>query len=342
MNFLPAGPRLELLKIALEVDPCKAADQWKAWLNYGLQPDPRLLPLLYRRLSGATGRRAYRYHWTRNQRLARTAAQAIDLLQRSSVRVIVLKGLALACSQVLELGSRPMNDFDLLISAEQRSLAVDVLQAHGWQAQGRLPEISAQHALEFCNASGESLDLHWHASATCCWTGADSGFWRRAVPLSIQNVETLTLAPSDMLLLVCLHGARDGSHPLGWSSDAGLLLSQAIDFTSFVEEVGRRRASLSLLLTLGFLAQHFPTRVPLHLLGELQNIRVTMVDRLYFWSKLRGGHGWAFWAGPILDFLRGERTGILEFFRRRWNLSSKWELPGHAWHRLQSRRTHRQ
>jgi len=42
---------------------------------------------------------------------------------------------------------------------------------------------------------------------------------------------------------------------------------------------------------------------------------VTLVDRLYFWSKLRGGHGWAFWAGPILDFLRGERTGILEFFR---------------------------
>ena len=341
--FLLEGQSILLFKAAFEPDRAVAVEYWQKWREQNTLDAcehrlHRLLPLIYRQLEKSTIdpsdlailRGVYRYNWARNQMLARSAAEAIQALQSASVEVLVLKGMALAHTAYADLGIRPMQDFDLLIRPEQRPLALRVLEQHGWKPTYQVPEISAQHACELKNRLDHQLDLHWYANSQCCWPEIDQGFWLRSQPFTLQGVLTRTLAPGDQLLQVCLHAAKDGVEPSGWPADASILLRHTPDLSAFLQEARQRRSVLSLYLTLRHLRQALQAPVPEWLLQELRNTPVSWMDRIYYWSKIRGGWGWSFWLTPLLDYLRGERRGFLHFLRRRWGLQRIRQIPGHA------------
>jgi len=194
------------------------------------------------------------------------------------------------------------------------------------------------HGCEFKNDLGHNLDLHWYASNQCCWPGIDDGFWSRSQPFQLQGVETRTLSPGDFLLHVCLHGAKDGVEPLGWATDACILLEQPLDLTAFVLEARQRRCVPGLRLVLNHLKEVLKAPVPPWLLQQLETCPVSWVDRLYFWCKIRGGRSWSLLLQPVLDYLRGERTGFLDFLRRRWGLQRRRQLPGHVLERIRLKR----
>ena len=342
--FLPEGVHLELLRAAFHNHPL---EHWQRWRRHTTLDAcefrlHRLLPLVFRRLEKEAIdpadlkilRGVYRFNWTRNQLLARAAAEIIEALQAASVQVLVLKGMALAHLNYPDLGTRPMNDFDLLIHPEQRPLALQILEQRGWTPSHPLPDVSAHHGCEFVNAKGQQLDLHWYANSQCRWSQVDDGFWSRSQEMALKHVRTRTLCHSDMLLQVCLHGAKDGVDPVGWSSDACQLLLQAPDWSVFLHEARQRRVVLSLALTLGHLQQNLGASIPAWLLRELRDTPVPWVDRLYYLCKIRGGFGWSLWLQPVLEYLRSDRQGFLHFLRKRWGLKRVRDIPGHLAMRL--------
>jgi len=342
-HFLPEGDHILLLKAAFEPDRVVAAQHWLRWREQNTLDAcehrlHRLLPLIYRRLEKAPIdnadlailRGVYRYNWTRNQLLARSAAESILALQNAAVDVLVLKGMALAHVGYADIGARPMQDFDILIKPEQRPLALQVLAQQGWKPTYPVPDVSAQHACELKNELGHLLDLHWYSNSQCCWPEIDRDFWLRSQPFKLQGVLTRTLAPGDLLLQVCLHAAKDGVEPVGWPADAIVLLHQSPDLSAFLQEACQRRSVLSLHLTLHHLREALKAPVPEWLLQQLRNTPVPWIDRLYYWCKIRGGWSWSFWLTPLLEYWRGERRGFLHFLRRRWGLQRIRQIPGQA------------
>lgn len=357
----PCAQELDLLKAAYAIEN-ESTGAWRRWrqrnpLESMHYLSRRLLPLLSRKLKPETLpredflllRALYRYHWTRNQLLTRTASAILGDLQGAGVETLVLKGLALAHLVYRDVGARPMNDFDVLIHPQQREQAVKVLSQQGWTPSQVLPYLSAMHGCEFQNAQGQRFDLHWYATAESRWSGADDDFWADSVPLSLGQIETRALSPTHMLLHILIHGVKvTEADPSFWVSDACTLLHfcPQFDWRRFLDSARERRVVLSALLGLEYLRQTMGCEVPDWVSEELAATRVSLSDRLYHATKVRCALGWLGLARPYLDYLRTDRPGwgfnvlgFCDFLRRRWQLQSVFQMPGYilrgVWRRLQ-------
>jgi len=158
-------------------------------------------PLLYKRLHAVeeipvrireTLRQAYLRNTVRNVRLYHGIAKIIRLLSEAHIPVIVLKGAHLAERVYGDPGLRSMDDMDLLIKKSDLPQSQKLLRRAGYYtAQSRFP-----------------LDIHWTLDFSVPDFRVDMDqVWARAHSAKIGGVETLVLAPEDLLLYLCLHFA---------------------------------------------------------------------------------------------------------------------------------------
>jgi hypothetical protein len=144
--------RGEALAHAAMRPPGEALEAWRRWRTSGLDPrrDPvalRWLPLIGWNLqhtnldsaSRALFREALQGMWASNVRLLDAAAPVLDALAAAGVRVMLLKGAALALTVYETPGLRPIGDVDLLVDPGQAPAAVDLLAAHRWRPLRRRP-----------------------------------------------------------------------------------------------------------------------------------------------------------------------------------------------------------
>ncbi len=159
-------------------------------------------------------------------------------LEQHNLRVLVLKGMALAHLLYPEPSLRPSSDIDLLIASADQSRAEALLQALGY-AKVAVHTFEASfyrqvEALEY------RLDLHWKLS--------DSPFfgplfdfedmYGRALTLGRLGTFAKGLELTDALLHACIHlvGHREWDH-LIWLLDIDLLVGRLTEseFEIFVE-----------------------------------------------------------------------------------------------------------
>jgi hypothetical protein len=146
--FWPTECQRLLLQTAL-LPRDSALEAWTEWRSrYDFFDHPhgdgafKLYPMVYKRLV-AEGvdepllprlKGIYRYWWSANQRLFGMAANLLELMHRSAVRTLVLKGGAICPLYYKDVGSRPMSDIDVLVRLDQVGRALTVLQHAGWRA----------------------------------------------------------------------------------------------------------------------------------------------------------------------------------------------------------------
>jgi len=217
----------ELLLRAALLQGKNSIEAWEKWksstdINQLDLGSHRLLPQLYRNLhvQGVKDRLLekfkgiYRRTWCDNQLLFHEVSALLRSLGDAGIETIVLKGAALALLHYRDCGLRPMNDFDVMVHVEQRSAAIDLLRKLGWTPIPRSPEgvtetyLSVVNSHGFTHIAGRECDLHWHLFPECCQVDADNDFWEQAVPFEIHDVLSRSLAPTDQLLHVCVHGAE--------------------------------------------------------------------------------------------------------------------------------------
>lgn len=338
----PASDDRELLQAAFAPLP-QAQQAWQNWRSrHTLEAchyvSHRLLSLIGRRLPRESIpvrdqhllRGLYRYHWTRNQLLTRSAVSILSSLQQAGVETLILKGLALAHLVYRDVGVRPMNDFDVLIRPAQRELAVATLERCGWQPSHPLPDLFAWHGCEFRNAEEQRFDLHWFSTDESRWLGADDDFWQHSRPFPLPGVETRAPDPAHLLLHCLIHGVKvSEADPVVWVTDACAILDSVPDlnWSLFLESARIRRVVSTVRLGLQYLQERMSRPFPEWVLGELSSTPVCLTDRLYYHTKIRCHTGWTALARPYLDYVRTERprwggdlVGFLNFLRRRWQL----------------------
>jgi Uncharacterised nucleotidyltransferase len=194
----------------------------------------------------------------RNLYLANELVTIADLLAGKGVPAIVFKGPTLAALAYPEPGLREFSDLDILVRPAAIARARQVLIAHGYRpscSDSRAVQSPVFRAYEetFVAASGVTvLDLHWHLLPHYIgFLDADS-LWDRARHIELHGHRLTTLATEDLLLFLCVHGAKHGWPLLSWICDlAGLVhRNPKLDWQALMSRSQSVRSRRSLLLGL--------------------------------------------------------------------------------------------
>ena len=298
-HFLPTPEQELLLKAAL-LDGDAAAESWLAWrerinienVDFASQ---RLLPLLHHRLVslGVSHADLQRYQsvarfiWLDNHLRIRQIQEILRLLKKAGIAAMPLKGFALASLYYGDFRLRAMNDFDVLVPTDRAADACHALMAVGWRPanqdllhSGRC--WSTRHAIQFQDAQGYEIDLHWHVLYECCWPDADDAFWRHAQPLQLGAMPTRTLSDTGHLLHACLHGGRPNDvPPIRWIADAIMILRKGgVDWDRLLEQGKAFDLVHRLQRTLGYLHRTFPGALPGGVMAKLESMPPSRRERV--------------------------------------------------------------
>jgi hypothetical protein len=346
----------ELLLQAALLQGKNSIEAWERWkssvdiehLDIGSH---RLLPHLYRNLHNqgvedplmGKFKGVYRRTWYDNQLLFHHVSTLLSSLRDAGIETIVLKGAALALLHYKDSGLRPMNDFDVMVHAEQTSAAIALMRELGWNPMPRSPEALTESYLSIVNShgfvhnAGRECDLHWHLFPECCQADADKDFWEQSVPFQIHNVPTRSLTPTDQLLHVCVHGAEwNPVPPLRWVADAMMIMKTApIDWDRLIAQARKRRLILPLRDTLDYLHSKLAAAVPSGILPSLHNIPASRLELAEYKYKTENYESKPLGYLPVLWFRylrfegsdRSKLFGFVNYLQRFWGADHIRQLP---------------
>jgi Uncharacterised nucleotidyltransferase len=294
----------------------------------------RLLPLLYRNLSGQGVddpelerlKGVYRHSWYANHMLFHEAGVLLSLLEQADIDTMVLKGGALARLYYSAPGTRPMGDVDVLVRRRQVRQAIDVLEQNGWKLDAAGPIegfLPTHHSCGCSHPRGRNLDLHWSP----LWQPTDEqSFWDYAIPLEIGGAQTRALCPEDQLLHLCVHGVSWEMRRPYWAADAILLMRSRqgkLDWLRLLEQARTNELSLALEHGLRFLRDDLDLDIPSTVLEQLSATPRSRSERFAHRMALAPCRG----VGPLLNWTRYRRVAVRE--------GSRATLPGFATYQQQ-------
>jgi hypothetical protein len=343
----PTQDQILVLRAALlDVDEALAA--WTRWrvassLDKADRGSIRLFPLVYRNL-GAAGlpepdlsklKGAYRATWFRNQLILQRAAEVLQALHDAGLRTMLLKGVALIAAHYPDVGTRPMDDIDVLVPADQHKHALAVLERVGWSYEPD-PGVGGRpaHAVALGDRRGWSLDLHRYALAQ---PEPDDELWAKSTEIELLGVPTRTLCPADQLFHVAAHGARwNAIPPVRWLADAVAIersSGESLDWHRLVAEATRRRTTVALEAALRRLRDAVAFDVPEDVLERLRKAPKAPLER---WTHraVTGPMGGGAWAPVLLDqYNHASRVDpsvrLTPFLQDHFNVRTRRHLAGH-------------
>jgi len=229
-----------------------------------------------------------------------------------------------------------MNDFDVMVRVKQTPAAIDLMKKLGWNPIPRSPEALTESYLSIVNShgfthnSGRECDLHWHLFPEGCQADADNDFWDHSVPFHVHGVSTRSLAPTDQLLHVCVHGAEwNPIPPLRWVADAMMIMKTSlIDWDRLIAQAQKRLLILPLRDTVDYLHHQLSAPVPPEILQSLHKMQASRLERAEYKYKTENYESKPLGYLPVLWFrylrLEGgngspyKLLGFVKYLQRFW------------------------
>lgn len=198
--------------------------------------------------------------------LASRLADLVDALAARGVTVVPFKGPALASRLFGHHAARCPGDLDLLARRDDVSTICEVLEKNGFVDAARAPGApeltTSQHRiyrlvqcehLYVRESDGTIVEPHWALSQRALAVDVDyAAMLDRAHPCVVHGRAMLALAPADLLLALCVHGAKHHWERLAWVRDVAALLhgEPAVDLEGCLDEAGRAGCRRIVLLGL--------------------------------------------------------------------------------------------
>ena len=214
---------------------------WSALLRHALRHG--VMPLLYRSLSSTCPdavpkffleqlRDSFYANAAHNTLFARELLSLLRLLETHGIPALPFKGPALAASVYGNPALRQFGDLDILVREHDAERARDFLLSKGYKcltqiSPANVSRISSRsQGVRIGSQDGKILvELHW---AITSWTFFfplnPEHLWERLETGSFEDTPVRTLAPEDLLLILCVHGAKHYWSKLGWICDVAELL----------------------------------------------------------------------------------------------------------------------
>jgi Uncharacterised nucleotidyltransferase len=264
-------------------------------------------------------------------------------LRGARIETIVFGGAALVTRYYRGLGVRPIDAPAVLVRPGQRQDALTVLMHAGWAiagSSGRSQRLQPREARD-----GRIAALHWRLPVEFELAGdheSEEEVWRDADASDVQGAPTLTLNPSDELLLTCVGGTRSSSTSnVQWIPDAMTILQVSgsdFDWETLIGKAVRLRRTLPLLEALQYLTEAFHAPIPPWALNKLEATSVSRRERLAQRISGRGGRilgnlpttvGAHVVASQDQSVLRAVLT-LPNFVRAEWGIDRVSQLPAAA------------
>jgi hypothetical protein len=195
-----------------------------------------------------------------NLLLAGELIKLLDLFQQHGIAALPYKGPSLAVAAYGDLSLRHFNDLDILMPKAHILAAKDILMSLGYQPQQQL----ANHAEEmehlqwdcqynFFHPEDILVELHWRIRSRNFPFGARfDDLCKRKVRTSLAGASVETIAPEDLVIMLCVHGAKHRWDRLNWICDIAHLMERekALNWSRIWDEATRLRCERVLLLGL--------------------------------------------------------------------------------------------
>ena len=291
----------------------------------------------------------------RNQLLAEELARLLGLFSEAGIRVVPLKGVALAQSLYGDTAARVCADIDLLVPPASLAQAIELILAAGYRNEVSDPYFSklvlrhGRHFNAVRDGRGVSflVELHWelvqHSS-----TDADAvaDLWRESLPGSFFGAPAFSLSPEWEFLYLSIHAVDHEWRSLKWLSDIHEVVSSGrISWARVAEKAERFEIDLPVRQTLAVSSHLLETPMP----EQYSTVTLPAGVRLFpfmvaaddpknafafrhlrllprLWDKVRYFSSIVFAPRPAdLDFLRlPPALGFLYYVLRPPRLACKW------------------
>jgi hypothetical protein len=221
-------------------------------------------------------RRYLQAHAFNNLFLTRELIRLLGLLEKEGISAIPWKGPVLAATAYGDIALRQFADLDILVRERDAIQAKDLLLSAKYrlQYQGSTENEAAYHnARKVCELVREDgrivVELHWAiTSQTFPFRLDPASLWENIETVSLEGAPVCNLSPEDLLLVLCVHGAKHHWGKLMWISDIAEVLrtySHEIDWTWLTQRAdslgGARMLLLGLLLAHDLLGANLPDEI---------------------------------------------------------------------------------
>jgi hypothetical protein len=169
----------------------------------------------------------------RAKTLTAALLDVLDAFGASGIRGIPFKGVVLAEQAFGSASARICGDVDIILPPTDVRRADAIMQALGYKPESpALPQtgiaefLSKEYHITYVREDGRAIvEVHWNFGHDRLRAALDvRPFLDRAIPFPFAGRAVPALAPEDLLVILCLHGAKHGWDRLKWVFDiAGLL-----------------------------------------------------------------------------------------------------------------------
>jgi hypothetical protein len=226
--------------------PEASLDEWSRLLN--LLHAHWIIPFVYRKIGSLSQecvppetitdemRQTFLVSCVRSVHMERQLQEIIEAFLDQGVRVLVLRGPALAFSLYDDPAMRPSGDLDLLVIPEHVVQARDILESLGYRCLARRFETARDFFREECFVHQENpenkfpVDLHWvHWELHPFFKGSEKvdieDLFERAWKVETPTLAFETLHPVDYLIHSAIHLVmiHKNEMRLSWIYDTALL-----------------------------------------------------------------------------------------------------------------------
>jgi hypothetical protein len=226
--------------------PAVSLDEWSKLLDF-LRSN-WMIPFFYRKIGSLPQesrppesitdemRQIFLLSVVRSLHMERQLQEIIEAFKEQSVRVLVLRGPALAFSLYPDPAMRPSSDLDLLVMPEQVIQARGILKSLGYACLAKRFEVARDFFREECLIHQEDpgnkfpVDLHWvHWELHPFFKGSEEvaieDLFQRAWQVDTPTLTFETLNPVDYLIHSAIHLVmiHKNEMRLSWIYDTALL-----------------------------------------------------------------------------------------------------------------------
>jgi hypothetical protein len=277
----------------------------------------RVLPLLYHSLCRISPgdvpdkamsrlQQEFSANVKRNLSLTAELLQVLDIFAANEIPAIPYKGPILAASIYGDVSLRQFGDLDIIVHEIDKARARELLISRGY----RLMRRSEKEDTLVHHARGINLELHSHITSKHHPIQISlRRLWQNLKVFSIGGKSVQIHAPEDLLLILCIHGARHCWARLGWLCDiAEIARYHELNWARVIDDAtklgSRRILFLGLLLAKDILGAELPMTA---LRGIEADRALRQLSEQVTW--------WLFGVGPVpMEF--GEKEP--RFIRQRY------------------------
>jgi len=245
-----------------------------------------MIPLLYRNLKAvcpeaiprpvlAELQNCFFDNARRNLFLTGELLRLLSLFKAEGIDAIPFKGPLLAAWIYHNLALRPFGDLDLLVHKQDVLKCRELLIFQGYRLWIQMTDaqemahLQSEHAYRLVgDDNGVIVELHWDLIPRYFAFPLDvEQLWGRLESIPFAGTIVKSFKAEDLLLILCMHGAKHHWSRLGWICDIAELIRvpQALNWKQMMEQArqlnGMRRLFLGLFLARDLLGATLPEEV---------------------------------------------------------------------------------